>query len=160
MKLSCPQISQSDDDFLLSLYASVREEEMSLVPWTDEQKFFFVKSQFEAQTTHYRSTYPDGNFLLIVLDGERVGRVYHCELEDEHRIIDITVAPEFRGRGIGTEIIRGIIESTSKPVRIYLETNNRSAGLFERLGFSMIHDEGFYCFWSTNGTTNSARAHT
>lgn len=158
MNLSCPQISQSDEEFLLSLYASVRAEEMSLVPWTVEQKAAFVRSQFDAQSSHYKSTYPQGNFLLIKLDDQPVGRVYHGDADEEHRIIDITIAPEFRCRGIGTKIITQIIESTDKPVRIYLELNNRSVGLFERLGFKMIRDEGFYRFWSTDGAELSAEA--
>jgi ribosomal protein S18 acetylase RimI-like enzyme len=138
------------------MYASVRVEEMALVPWSDDQKRAFVKSQFDAQSSHYRNTYPNGNFLLIKSDDEPVGRVYHCELEDEHRIIDITVAPEFRGRGIGTKIIKDIIEGTGKPVRIYLEMNNRSVGLFQRLGFGMIRDEGFYRLWSRSAIAAEA----
>lgn len=159
MNFSCPRISESDEDFLLSLYASVRAAEMSLVPWTDEQKLAFVKSQFQAQAEHYRATYPDGHFLLIKCDDQRVGRVYHCEREGEHRIIDITIAPEFRKKGIGTRFIRKIISEAAKPVTIYLEVNNESAGLFERLGFTMIRDEGFYRLYSTDGAEKSAEAH-
>lgn len=120
---------------------------MALVPWNDEQKNAFIKFQFEAQHQHYTSKYPPDSFKIIELEGERVGRLYLSELADEVRIIDLTILPERRGKGLGKRIITDILKQATKPVRIYLESFNRSVGLFNELGFEIIDDEGVYQLW-------------
>jgi len=47
-------VTPEDETILLELYASTRADEMSLVPWSDEQKRAFVLAQFNAQQLHYR----------------------------------------------------------------------------------------------------------
>ena len=47
-----------DYDFLVEVYGSTRAEELALVPWTNEQRDAFIRSQFNAQQEHYRKTYP------------------------------------------------------------------------------------------------------
>ena len=152
MNLSFQPIARADEPFLLSLYASVRAAEMALVPWTDEQKAVFLKSQFDAQRQYYAQKYPQGSFATIALDGAKVGRLYTAELDDEVRIIDLTIAPEARGRGLGTRILSDIVDAAAKPVRIYLEQSDRAASLFARLGFAMIRDEGLYQLWECRAT--------
>ena len=147
MYLSFQPINRADEAFLLSLYASVRAAEMALVPWTGEQKAAFIKSQFDAQFQYYAHKYPQGEFRTIALDGEKIGRLYTAGLDDEVRIIDLTLAPEARGRGVGTRIVSEIVDAAAKPVRIYLEQGDRAAPLFARLGFGMIRDEGMYQLW-------------
>jgi len=147
MRLNFPAITRSDEPFLLALYASLRADEMALVPWNDEQKTAFITSQFQAQHHHYTTEYPHGLFQIIEFNGEKIGRLYVCELEDEIHIIDLAILPEFRRKGFGTEIITDILQKAEKPVRIYLESNNQSIGLFKRFGFQKIRDEGFYQLW-------------
>jgi ribosomal protein S18 acetylase RimI-like enzyme len=64
---------------------------------------------------------------------------------DEVRILDIALLPEHRSSGVGSSIIKEILAETvkaEKPVRIYVESFNRSLRLFERLGFSSVQDIG------------------
>ena len=143
-------VSPSDYPLLFEIYVSSRAEEMKLAPWTDEQKHAFLESQFEAQDNHYHSIYPNGSYDLIKLEDQTAGRLYQAELDDEIRILDITVLPQFRNRGIGTFLLSEILETgknKQKPVRIYLETYNPSQTLFTRLGFTAIADDGVYCLW-------------
>jgi len=147
MRLKRPPITHSDKPFLLTLYASVRAEEMALVPWNEEQKKSFLEFQFQAQHDHYTNEYPHGSFQTIELEDEKVGRLYTCELDDEFRIIELTIAPAYRRKGIGSEILTDILNKSTKPVRIYLENFNRFKGLFERFGFRVIRDEGLYQLW-------------
>ncbi len=48
-KVTLRPVQDSDDDFLLKVYGSTREQEMAQVPWTSEQKQQFVRMQWEAQ---------------------------------------------------------------------------------------------------------------
>ena len=156
MNLICPQITNSDEPFLFALYSTVRAAEMTLVPWDDNQKTAFLQSQFKAQHEYYLNSYPQGSFQLIELDGERVGRLYFAELDDEIRIIDLTILPEYRSRGIGTQIISDILHKSAKPVRIYLESFNQSIGLFKRFGFRMTNEEGFHQLWECAADGNKS----
>jgi len=136
-----------DEQLLFEIYASTRAEEMSLVPWTDEQRLAFLKMQFEAQQSHYAEKYPGANHDVILVDDKAVGRIYVARLEDEIRIVDLTLMPLDRGNGVGTYLLTQLIrEATTKarPLRIYVETFNRSLKLFERLGFSRIAEHGMH----------------
>jgi N-acetylglutamate synthase-like GNAT family acetyltransferase len=158
MKLSLSPIADSDLVFLSALYHTTRKNEMALVPWTEGQKAAFLQTQFQAQHQHYIVKYPNGSFQIIKSDGENIGRLYTCELDGEIRIIDITIMPEYRGKGIGTKILSDILQEATKPVTIYLESLNASQSLFKRLGFEPISDEGIYQLWQrpANSRTNAA----
>ncbi|HXG95060.1 MAG TPA: GNAT family N-acetyltransferase [Blastocatellia bacterium] len=135
-----------DEPFLQSVYGSTRLEELALTNWSEEQRNAFIKMQFNAQQIHYREYYPSGEQFIILADGNAVGRLYVAEIEKEIRILDITVLPERRSAGIGTPIIRELMNEATrigKPLRIYVESYNRSRGLFERLGFVKSGESGY-----------------
>ncbi|HEX8155378.1 MAG TPA: GNAT family N-acetyltransferase, partial [Thermoanaerobaculia bacterium] len=89
-----------DHDFLLGLYASTRAAEMAAVDWPDAEKDRFVRMQFFAQSKHYKESY-DAEWLIILRDGQPIGRLYLHQLEGDLRIVDITISPNQRGQGIG-----------------------------------------------------------
>lgn len=140
-------INDDDLDFLKRVYFSTREEEMKIVPWTDEEKETFLQQQFHAQHTYYHQQFGDAKFDLILQDDQPIGRLYVDRREREHRIIDISILPEFRGQGIGGSIMQDLLDEASqvnKPVTIHVEQNNPAMRLYERLGFQMIEDQGVY----------------
>ena len=139
-------VEDSDRSFLLEVYASTRATELELVPWDEAQRQAFVKMQFEAQDEHYRAKFPEASYNIIVHDGEPAGRLYVLRNETQIRILDITLLPQYRNSGIGTPLIRGLMDeakSLGLPVRIYVENFNPSRALFERLGFSQIDETDF-----------------
>ena len=106
-------MTQHDLPFLFHLYASTREDELSVVPWTDAQKHDFLSMQFEAQHRYYQENYSDAQFDVIVIDGTLAGRLYLQRREKEHRIIDIALLPEFRGKGIGGRILNDLLQNAA-----------------------------------------------
>ena len=152
MSVSAPSLTlrpavTSDADLLRRVYASVRTEELALVPWSDAEKDAFLRHQFDAQDAHYREHYVGATFDVIEVDGEPVGRLYVARWEDEIRIMDIALLPEHRGRGVGTQILRGLLEEgalTGKRVSIHVEMNNPAVRLYERLGFVQAAMNGVY----------------
>jgi len=111
MSLKLVPVSRSDYSHLFKIYISSRADELKFVPWTDEQKNAFLEAQFQAQTDHYYSTYSDGSFDLIKLEDQPAGRLFQAELDDEIRIIDLTLLPQFRNRGIGARLLSEVLES-------------------------------------------------
>ena len=133
--------------FLFELYASTREEELSRVAWTPEQKSHFLEMQFRTQHAAYLSNYESANFDVIQFNGQPVGRLYVHRRDDEIRIVDIAIKPAFRRLGIGSELIRNLqIEAGSRevPLRIHVEQNNPAKRLYDRLGFCKIGSTGVY----------------
>jgi ribosomal protein S18 acetylase RimI-like enzyme len=140
-------VGPDDEAFLLALYASTRAAEMAMVPWSDEQREAFVKMQFAGQQAHYQKTYPAASHQVLLSSDRAVGRLYVARLADEIRIIDITVMPLERNRGIGTLTLKELLaegKKAGKVVRIYVENYNPSLGLFERLNFKPVEQQGFY----------------
>ncbi len=138
---------ETDDDaaFLLEVYASARADEMALVPWSDEQKEAFLKSQLDLQLSSYRARYPDASYHIILEDEKAVGRLYVRRENEEIRIMDITVLPHSRNRGVGASLVRNMLAEgleISKPVTIWIEHFNPSMSLFERLGFTKTQEDG------------------
>lgn len=134
-----------DEEILLDIYTSTRADELAMTNWSQPERDAFIRMQFAAQREYYQSQYPHGDHRLIFADDHPAGRLYTAENEDEIRILDITVLPHLRGSGIGTPLITGVLsraKEVGKPVRIYVETFNRSRGLFERLGFRVTEEDG------------------
>jgi GNAT superfamily N-acetyltransferase len=140
-------VRKGDRDFLLAVYASTREQELAQVAWAEGAKEAFLEQQFDAQDHHYRTHYPGATFDVIEVDGEPAGRLYVHRGEDDIRIMDIALAPAFRGRGIGTELLERLIDearSSGRSLSIHVETQNPARSLYERLGFVPAGEHGVY----------------
>ena len=144
-----------DYEFLIEVYGSTRAEELALVPWNNEQRDAFVRSQFNAQQEHYLKTYPGATHDIIVSNGRPVGRLYVARLDHEIRIIDITLLPAERNVGIGSYLIKQLLDDakqTGKMTRIYVEEFNPSLRLFQRLGFSPSEQHGIHLLLQWSGS--------
>lgn len=140
-------IREEDRDFLRRLYATTREQEMAVVPWSDAEKAEFLSMQFEAQHKFYRETFTEAEFSLILVGNEPAGRLYVDRRAEEIRLIDIALLPEHRGRGLGGRLMRGLLaeaEAVGKSVTIHVERYNPALRLYERLGFRPVEDQGIY----------------
>jgi GNAT superfamily N-acetyltransferase len=125
------------------------------VPWTAEQQQAFVRSQFAAQQDHYTKKYPAASHDIIMADNRPVGRLYVARLDQEIRIVDITLLPAERNDGIGSYLIKQLLDEANrsgKKTRIYVEEFNPSLRLFERLGFSPSEQHGIHLLLQCNPT--------
>jgi ribosomal protein S18 acetylase RimI-like enzyme len=139
--------AEADEALLRAVYASTRAEELARTPWDDEQKAAFLGMQFEAQRAHYTTAYPGAAHDVVVVDGEDAGRLYVDRAPDEIRVVDIALLPPFRGRGVGSGLLGGILaegRETGRRVTIYVEHQNPARRLYDRLGFVEVEDVGVY----------------
>ena len=129
MNLSLQPAAQSDHEFLYRLHcATMRDYIDRTWGWDDDAQ----RSAFDIRL----STNPHQ---VILFDDDPVGM-----LEIEHHptelvIANIQVLPEYQGRGIGSAVIREVIELAQKSGAVttlqVLEVNVRARRLYERLGF-------------------------
>jgi ribosomal protein S18 acetylase RimI-like enzyme len=137
----------ADRDFLVGVYASTRDEELSLVTWPDGQREAFVRMQFAAQDRQYRQLNPTASFDVIEVGRRAAGRLYVDRRPAEIRIIDIALLPEFRGAGIGGQLIAQLMDeaiASGRTLSIHVEVHNRAAELYTRLGFVAMAENGVY----------------
>ena len=145
--------------FLYRLYATTRAQEMALLAdWSDARKEDFVRGQFNAQHAHYQSHYPDARYDIIVKSRDDIGRLYVCPMTNEIRLMDITLLPERRNRGIGGALVREVMaeaEDSQRFVSLYVEDENPAKRLYERLGFVDAGEVPFYKLmrWVPSGLT-------
>ena len=154
--ISARLVQPEDALFLLELYASVRADELALVPWTIEQKQAFLSMQFAAQQDHYQKEYPGASHEIILSTDRPIGHLYVARLADEIRIIDFTILPDERNAGVGSFLLRRLLQeaaSCRKVVRIYVEEFNPSFRLFERMGFASVDKQGIHVLleWTADG---------
>ncbi len=147
MPLTFRPITDSDRDFLFTLYASTRADEMAMVPWSQEQKTEFLEMQFHAQHTFYQEQFGDAEFNLILNGTTTIGRLYVDRRDKEIRIIDIALLPDHRRQGFGKQLLQNLLDEAAdskKPVTIHVEKNNPAMSLYQRLGFEITEDQGVY----------------
>jgi ribosomal protein S18 acetylase RimI-like enzyme len=140
-------IQPDDREQLFWIYASSRTEELSVVAWSEADKEAFLRMQFAAQADHYEKHYSQAQFQVILVAGQIAGRLYVDRWPKEIRIVDITLLPAFRGRGIGSELLHGLIvesDATGKCLSIHVEKNNPAMSLYRRLGFETVGEVGVY----------------
>jgi GNAT superfamily N-acetyltransferase len=145
----------ADEPYLRNLYASVREPELAVTPWSPEQKRAFCDSQYRLQDQHYRQHYPMAHFMVIeqrTLDlqplAQPVGRIYiDCRAQAPLGLMDIALQPSHRKQGLGTLLLGWLCEwadTEGRAVGLYVEAENPASRLYLRHGFVDQGQEGLY----------------
>jgi ribosomal protein S18 acetylase RimI-like enzyme len=139
----------TDEDlpFLAALYASTRAEEVAQTGWPEEVQRAFLQQQHEAQHVYYHRAYAGAEWLVLLEDGEPIGRLYLWEEDGDLRIVDISLLPSARGRGIGGALLRDLQADCARrgvSISIHVEIYNPARRLYDRLGFATIEDKGVY----------------
>lgn len=154
-RLSLRPVREDDRELLYRIYAGTRHEELALATdWSDDAKESFLRQQFAAQDLFYRENYPGAELSVVLRDGEPVGRLYVHRRADEIRLMDISLLPERRGRGLGTELLEDLLaegHAAGKPVTIHVEVYNPAMRLYQRLGFRRREDKGVYWLMEWRG---------
>lgn len=146
--LALRPVAPGDEEFLYGLYLSTRERELSQVEWAEGQKEQFARWQFELQRREYDARFPDAEYDVILVDGRAAGRIWVGTDGTQIRLLDIALLPEFQNRGVGTLLLRRLVESARRaglPLRhMVFVLNDEAHRFYERLGFAVIEDLGAY----------------
>jgi GNAT superfamily N-acetyltransferase len=145
-----------DEEFLFSVYASTRMDEMALVDWTPAQKEVFLQMQSSAQLKHYRLNYPRAEYQIIEQNDVAVGRLIVDRSKNPILLMDIALLPEYQGKGIGTALIQDLMAEAARrswSLCLHVETFNPAMQLYSRLGFVKSGEIGIYheMIWQPQG---------
>lgn len=135
-------VTQDDEDFLLSVYATTREEELAQVAWPEGAKEAFLKQQSDAQRREYEARFPDADYDVILVEGRPAGRLWVGRSDEEIRILDIAILPEYQNRGVGKVLLRRLMDEGRREKRrlrhMVFILNEAAKRFYERLGFRTI----------------------
>lgn len=134
-----PEVMPGDERLLLEIYDATRRPELRVLGWSDQEMAAFIRMQFDAQSRHYRTWYPQAAFSVILADGEPAGRLVVDRSAADLLIVDLAVLPRFRRAGIGGCVVRRLLdeaEATRRSVRCQVELGNPARAFWEHLGFT------------------------
>lgn len=81
---------------------------------------------------------------IVTLDGTDVGWLQSFVKDDALFLGQLFVDKSLRGQGIGTEVVKGLIEEAAnagRAVTLGVVKTNPALRLYERLGFRTTHDD-------------------
>jgi GNAT superfamily N-acetyltransferase len=140
-RLTLRPVCADDETFLYEVFASTRTEEMALTGWPPAQQEAFLRPQFRAQFDHYSAEFPRAEHTIILVEDRPIGRLFVSRNYEAIDLVDISLLPQYRGAGIGSSLIEGLLKearSAGKPVRLYVFRFNRAQRLYHRMGFKKV----------------------
>jgi ribosomal protein S18 acetylase RimI-like enzyme len=135
--------THADTDLLLALYRSTRTD-VELFGWDESAISAFVGMQFEMQRRSYQIQHPEADSSILIHEGHDAGRILVDRSGSPIVLVDIIIAPEFRGRGLGTRVLSWLKREAAlnkKPIELHVDVSNtKAAQLYEREGFMDLED--------------------
>ena len=141
------QALPDDEEFLLKVFESACERILPYLPLDAAGKQRFVRSQYDAMTSSRLQIFPDCSREIIEIGARPAGFLSLDRNGTRVRIVDITLLPEFRNMGIGGALLRRILAEADEcrmAVDLRVERDNPAKRLYERIGFTMVADDGVY----------------
>jgi len=121
-------------------FEACRRTYFAEVNWINER----LGLKRDEQESMFRKLWDPAQVCIIQTDGVDVGWLQTVVSKSEHMLGQIFVDAPFQRRGIGTEVLRGIIAEASRlelPVRLAVVKFNPSRCLYERLGFRVTRED-------------------
>jgi GNAT superfamily N-acetyltransferase len=103
----------------------------------------------EVERAKFDETYSERESKIVVLDGADVGWLSVRRDADGIDIDAIYLLPAAQNRGIGTTLVRDVIEEAGAcglPLTVSTAKINPARNLYERLGFVVTHESEFKVF--------------
>jgi ribosomal protein S18 acetylase RimI-like enzyme len=129
--------TDGDESFLFALYAETRDDVVGF-GWGTSEVQEFLAMQYRAQERAFAANHPSARSDIVVVDGQAIGRLLVDRRAEAIHLVDISLAAEHRGHGVGTELVTDLIEEAllfDRPLHLTVRHDNRALDLYQRLGF-------------------------
>ena len=148
LRIHLRPVADADSPFLYDLYKESRAAEFAPLNLLEAQLEALMTSQYRVREQSYRSQFPDAEHSIVFADDTCVGQLRVYRTEKEHRLVDIALARQHRGQGIGTRVVENLIaaaKSARVPLTSTVAVNNHGSLRFhQRLGFTVIGEDPMY----------------
>ena len=88
--------------------------------------------------TSVNETFKD--YYNIIIDDKIIGSILVKDIQEGKLIDEIYIEKEFRNNGIGTDIIKKLIENNESIYLWVYKDNTKAVSLYKRLGFKVIDE--------------------
>ena len=107
-----------DDEFIRAVYDTTRRPELGTLGWPEAEIDGFIDMQFEAQSRHFATAFPDADHRVVLVGDEPAGRLIVDRPETEILMVDIALLPAFQGMGAGGTVVGALCrEATPRASR-------------------------------------------
>jgi GNAT superfamily N-acetyltransferase len=137
---------EADAALVAAIYASTREEELRRTDWDAAQKKAFTDWQSQQQEQHYFTHYARAERLLV-MHPQPIGRIYVDTTATDVRLMDVTLLPEHRNRGVGSRLMEAFVayaDGLGRKSSLHVEPFNPAMRLYLRLGYRAVENRGLY----------------
>ena len=159
-RLHARPVTAADEPFLRCLYASSHADQLRDTGWAPARCRTFLDEQFDFQQRHFQERHPEALFLLLVLDGQPIGRLTWHGTAERMTLIDLCLAPAWRRRGVGGRVLGWLAEAADRrglPIGVHLARDGAGCRLARRFGFQDdTADTGSLCVAMTRAPHQDA----
>jgi GNAT superfamily N-acetyltransferase len=131
----------SDDAFLYDVFVTTWQSEVAALP-NQNLAQHVLRIQHIAQERRFASGFPEHERYVVLEDGEPAGWLYVDQSGLDIALLDLTLLPRFRSRGLGTRVVRDLLTEAGRHSRkVTLRVprrQNRVTDFYTRLGFHLV----------------------
>lgn len=125
------------------LFKTAKQEEVNNFLFKSLQEYGDPKSDInDAMNYALGLENSPGGFVLVAFDENKVvgsvvvNRTGMKKYIPENILVYIATDPEYRGKGIGKNLMETAIETAEGSIALHVEPNNPAKGLYEKIGFT------------------------
>ena len=148
MEVTLKPESPEDLAFLQRLYVWTHWHDLDLLKWSNERKAAYLLQQFGQQMAHFTENHANGSYWVIWQGDTPIGRYYIDDAPSEIRLLALGLLPDFRGRGVGTQLLADLgakARGSNRKIIARVEVTSPAVGWFERKGFHQFTRHGQFC---------------
>ncbi|HEY6879152.1 MAG TPA: GNAT family N-acetyltransferase [Polyangiales bacterium] len=129
-------VPEQDSEFVFRVFADVRASELSAACMSSDGLLALLRMQHRAQLAHYQQAYPRAERTLLLHQQEPIGYWLLDRAADALTLVDFALLAPFRGRGLGSALLRELQGQARVPIKLRVRPENPARRLYERLGFA------------------------
>jgi len=133
--------------FLFALFCDTRAAEVSRWGWPSDQQAAFFRMQFDARQRSYAAAYPSAADRVVCIGQTPIGRVLTARQASSLCLVDIALLGPFRNRGIGTMLIRELLDDCARlrqSLSLQVAVGSPAERLYRQLGFRESGRDAMY----------------
>ena len=140
----------ADETFLYDVFCTTWASEVAALP-NPNLAPHVLRIQHIAQERQFSSRFPGHQRFVVIADDEPAGRLFVHERGSRMHVVDLTLLPRFRARGLGTRLTLDLFAAATehgRSVNVRLARRNfRACDLYSSLGFRLLQADDVDSFF-------------